>query len=203
MRFLQRPPTRSELESLVDDHIRTEVMVREALALGLDRDDTIIRRRLRQKMEFLSEEQAARGTPSDRDLQAHLEAHPEKFRADPRVSFRHVFLDPERRGNDLTREASRLLARLNAPGTPEEPTGLGDPLALVEPVFTSALRSEVAALLGSSFAESLLKQKPGRWMGPIESGYGQHLVKVEELVPGVLPALERIRPQVEREWRAA
>jgi hypothetical protein len=144
----QRPPTRSELEALTDDRIRSEVLVREALALGLDRDDTIIRRRLRQKMEFLSEEQAAQGTPTDRDLLAHLEAHPDQFRTDPLLSFRHVFLDPEQRGDDLAAEARRLLARLNGPPPPADPSSLGDPRLLVEPLLTGMPKAEVAAILG-------------------------------------------------------
>jgi hypothetical protein len=144
----QRPPTRSELEALTDDRIRSEVLVREALALGLDRDDTIIRRRLRQKMEFLSEEQAAQGTPTDRDLLAHLEAHPDQFRTDPLLSFRHVFLDPEQRGDDLDAEARRLLARLNGPQPPADPSSLGDPRLLVEPLLTGMPKAEVAAILG-------------------------------------------------------
>jgi hypothetical protein len=202
-RTWQRPPTRSELEALIDDHIRTEVLVREALALGLDRDDTIIRRRLRQKMEFLSEEQAAQTTPSARDLRAYLAAHPEQFRADPRISFRHLFLDPQKRGDALDADADELLRRLNSPSPAADPTGLGDPLVLVEPILTDMPRAEVAALLGGSFADRLVELTPGRWAGPIESGYGLHLVRVEELIPGELPPLERIRPQVEREWRAA
>jgi hypothetical protein len=202
-RTWQRPPTRSELEALIDDHILTEVLVREALALGLDRDDSIIRRRLRQKMEFLSEEQAAKGTPSDRDLRAYLAAHPEQFRVEPRLSFRHLFLDPQRRGDDVANEAARLLALLNGPRPPADPSSLGDPLVLVEPVLTGMPKAEVAALLGGSFADELVKHKPGLWVGPIESGYGLHLVKLVQLVPGAVPPLEQIRPQVEREWRAA
>ena len=202
-RTWQRPPTRSELEALIDDHIRTEVLVREAQALGLDRDDTIIRRRLRQKMEFFSEEQAPQGQPSDRQLQAFLEANPERFSSAPRLSFQQIFLDPERRGDALPGDASRMLAQLNAPSPPADPSRLGDPLPLVEPVAASMPKSEVAALFGSTFADALVTQPAGRWLGPIPSGYGQHLVRVDALVPGEPQPLERIRAELEREWLAA
>jgi len=202
-RTWQRPPTRPEMEALIDDHIRTEVFVREALALGLDRDDPIIRRRLRQKMEFLSEERASGGDPSERDLKAYLEAHPESFRRDPRISFRHLFLDPVRRGDDMPAEARRLLTRLNGDGPPADPRSLGDPLVLVDPAFEAASKAEVAALFGASFADRLVKQTPGRWVGPVESGYGMHLVRLERLIPGEVPPLDQIRPEVEREWRSS
>lgn len=202
-RTWQRPPTRGELNSLIDDHIRTEVLVREALALGLDRDDAIIRRRLRQKMEFFAEEQASGGQPSEQELQAFLKSSPDRFRSEPRIGFRQIFLDPQRRGAALAADAQRLLSQLNGPEPPADANGLGDPLVLLAPDLTAMPKGEVAGLFGSGFADALVKQPQGRWVGPIASGFGQHLVRVVTLEPGVLPPLEQIRPQVEREWRSA
>jgi len=97
-RTWQRPPTRVELEGLVEAHVREEVFYREALALGLERDDAIIRRRLQQKMEFVSEEAAALAKPTDEDLSAYLKTHAEAFRTEPRATFAQVYLDPRKRG---------------------------------------------------------------------------------------------------------
>ncbi|SBO43924.1 peptidyl-prolyl cis-trans isomerase [Cyanobium sp. NIES-981] len=202
-RTWQRPPSRSELEALIEDHIRTEVLVREAQALGLDRDDTIIRRRLRQKMEFFADDQTSQGQPSDQELRAFLKAHPERFRIEPQIGFRQIFLDPQRRGEGLAADAQRLLERLNGPEPPADGASLGDPLLLQPTQVTAMPKGEVAGLFGTDFADALVKQARGRWVGPIPSGYGQHLVRVDTLEPGALPPLEQIRQQVEREWRAA
>jgi hypothetical protein len=116
-RTWQRPPTRQELEGLVESHVREEVFYREALALGLDRDDAIIRRRLQQKMEFVSEEASALARPSDAELQQYLETHPGDFVVEPRVTFAHVYLDPARRAAKLQADARRLLDAFNGPVT--------------------------------------------------------------------------------------
>ena len=111
-RLRHRPPTAAEIEGLIDDHIREEVLYREALALGLDRDDTIIRRRLRQKLEFVSEDVVSQVEPTETQLEAFLSENPDAFRVEPRHSFRHVFLSPSRRGATLGRDAGRLLAAI-------------------------------------------------------------------------------------------
>jgi hypothetical protein len=122
-RTWQRPPTPEEWEGLIGDRVREEVYSREALALGLDRDDTIIRRRLRQKMEFISEDLASHAQPTDAELGAYLTAHPDLFRVERRFTFTHVFLDPEKRGEGLARDAARLIAQLNQAGTRAEDRG--------------------------------------------------------------------------------
>ena len=201
-RTWQRPPTKAELDGLIETHVREEVMVREALALGLDRDDAIIRRRLQQKMEFVSEETAAQVAPSDDELTAYMKAHPEAFAVDPRVTFRQVYLDPAKRGTALDADAKGLASRLNSPGAPD-PATQGDRLSLLESRYEEEPVAEVARLFGRDFADALVKQPVGRWSGPIASGYGAHVVKVEALVPGGTPPLADVRPQVEREWRNA
>ena len=113
-RTWQRPPTRPELDGLIQDFVREEVLYREALALGLDKDDTIVRRRLRQKMEFIADEAAALAKPTDQELAAYLAAHAEAFRVEPRATFTQVYLDPRRRAETLEADAKRLLDELNA-----------------------------------------------------------------------------------------
>ncbi|QNI60102.1 peptidyl-prolyl cis-trans isomerase (PPIASE) protein family [Synechococcus sp. BIOS-U3-1] len=200
-RTWQRPPSQEELESLFDEHVRTEVFVREAMALGLDRNDTIVRRRLRQKMEFVSHGEQPLTTPSVGQLQAHLEAHPERFSSEPRFSFQQVFLDPSLRGEQLNRDAEALLAQLNQGDAAADLSALGDPLAMASASWESESRSEMLAQFGSTFTDALQQQPKGRWVGPISSAYGMHLVHVSSIVPGELPSLEQVRDGVLRDWQ--
>jgi hypothetical protein len=125
-----RPPTPQELRGLVDDYVKEEVFYREAIAMGLDRDDTVIRRRLRQKMEFVSEDAAASAQPTEAQLQQFLAAHPEKFVEPSRVTFEQVFVNAEKRGDDARRHAERILAELQAGRGPANPSEAGDPTLL-------------------------------------------------------------------------
>lgn len=198
-RTRQRPPTAEELEALIRDAVREEVYVREAMAMGLDRDDTVIRRRLRQKLEFVSEDIAALAEPSDADLRAFLQSHPDKFRDEPRFTFSHVYLNPQRHRDRLARDATDLLARLKRAGAKADVTALGDPFLLAHH-FDAAPGSEIAKQFGEKFAGALKDLGPGEWRGPVQSGYGVHLVRVAEVVPGRVPPLEEIRGTVSREW---
>lgn len=202
-RTLQRPPTRAELDGLVREHVREEVLYREALALGLDRDDTVVRRRLRQKMEFIADEAAALGKPTDAELAGYLAAHPDAFRTEPRATFSQVYLDPRRRAKTLDADAARLLAELNRGGAAAAPAKASDSLLLLEPRYENAARTDVARTFGDAFAAALFEQPAGRWVGPLASGYGVHLVRVEAMTPGGVAPLEDVRPLVEREWANA
>ena len=197
-RTWQRPPTDAELKGLIDDYVKEEIATREAVGMGLDRDDTIIRRRLRQKLEFLVEDAASASPPTDAELTAWLEMHPQSFQAEPQLSFRQVYVSPERRGASAGADAGKLLARLRAKGPDVTTDGLGDASMLPAEQPLSPLR-EVERSFGNDFAQVLLTIPPGRWAGPIESPYGLHLVLVRERVAAVKPALAEIRPQVERE----
>jgi hypothetical protein len=201
-RTWQRPPTDAELKGLVDDYVKEEIATREALGMGLDRDDTIIRRRLRQKLEFLVEDAASSSAPTDAELAAWLQKHPESFPVEPQLSFRQVYVSSTSRGSSAAAvEAGKLLARLRAKGKDAATDGLGDPTMLPAELPLSPLR-EVERSFGSDFAQVLLTLQPERWNGPVESPYGLHLVLVRERALGSRPALAEIRPQVERELLA-
>ena len=129
-RTWQRPPTQVELEGLVEDHIREEILYREAIALGLDRDDTIIRRRLRQKMEFLPQDLVDQVGPTDAELRTYLRENADAYQVETRVSFQHIYLNLERRGTAAEGDARRLLAELKANGGPVKPAVLSDPILL-------------------------------------------------------------------------
>jgi len=198
----QRPPTPEELKGLVRDRVKEEVYCREAMALGLDQDDTVIRRRLRQKMEFISDDVAARAEPTDAELTAYLQAHPDSFRVDPRFTFRQVYLNPEKHGGNLAGDAAQLLAQLKQTGTAADGPQLGDSLML-EHQFTAASVREIGNQFGETFAARLSELTPGQWQGPIKSGYGLHLVLISERTEGHLPALAEVRELVRREWNNA
>jgi len=200
-RTWQRQPTEQELKSQLDERVYEELATREAMAMGLDRDDAVIRRRLRQKFEFLAEDTADLAPATDAELQAWLDAHPDSFRTEPQVAFRQVYLSPERRGASLEKDAEALRTKLEAARPDENLDAWGDRLTLPNDVARSS-RTEVARLFGDGFADEILKVRPGRWTGPIRSGYGMHVVFVRERDDGRVPALAEVRPQVERELTA-
>jgi hypothetical protein len=198
----QRPPTREELDGLIRDRVREEVYSREAMALGLDKGDLIIRRRLRQKMEFVTDDVVALFEPTDDDLSAWLNAHPDSFRLDRSYTFTHVYLNPEKHGDNLARDAAELLARLTQGGDKVDESALGDPF-LLDLRFDSLPAPEIVKLFGEPFAAKLSSLSPGQWHGPLESGYGAHLVFVSQRTEGRLPALSEVRDAVRREWANA
>jgi hypothetical protein len=198
-RTSQRPPTREELEGLIRDRVQEEVYFREAIALGLDKDDTIVRRRLRQKMEFITDDVAALGEPTDEELTGYLKAHADLFRVERRFTFSHVYLNPERHGENLKRDAGQLLTQLRQAGDKADASELGDSF-LLGYNFQSLPASEVVKLFGEKFAAKLGDLSPGQWQGPVESGYGVHLVLVSERTEGRVPALAEVRDAVRGEW---
>ena len=200
-RAWRRPPTDAELKGLIDDWVREEIAVREAMAAGFDRDDTVIRRRLRQKLEFLVEDAAAAAPPTDDELKAWLTAHAEAFRIEPRVAFRQIYFSRERRGATAEADARAVLARLGKAGADGRIENLGDSTLLPHEVELSE-RRDVARAFGDGFAGRIEKIEPGAWSGPIESGYGLHLVLVRERIDGSPPDLAAVRPVVEREVMA-
>jgi hypothetical protein len=198
-RTWQRPPSEAELRGLVREYIREEVAYREALAMGLDRDDTIVRRRLRQKLEFLSDDLASRAQPTDADLQALLQAHPDLFQSEPLFSFRQIYLNPQLHGSNLQRDQARLLANLQRAGLHTDFASFGDPFLLPQ-TFQSVSLAEVKQTFGDQFASAISTASLGVWQGPVASGYGAHLVFVTQRSDGHMPALADVREQVRREW---
>jgi len=200
-RTWQRPPTREEWEGLIRDRVREEVYCREALALGLDRGDTVIRRRLRQKMEFVSDDIAAQTQPTDDELNAYLKAHPDKFRVEQKFTFHQLYLNPAKHGENLARDTEQLLAKLNQAGGDAGFAAMGDPF-LLDNDFTAVPVGEIAKQFGASFAAKLGGLQAGQWRGPVESGFGVHLVLVSKRTEGRLPALAEVRDAVRREWES-
>lgn len=197
LRTWLRPPTEAELAGLIEQHVRDEIYYREALAMGLDQNDPLIRRRMRQKLEFILEDLTAEDAPSDEVLSAFLQQHPDKFRMEPQVSFQQLYLNPDKRQN-LAADAGNMLESLRAGRAPET---LGDP-TMVGEEYTLATRSEIARQFGEAFALEVVALEPGAWSGPLYSGLGGHLVLVTDRREGRFPELAEIRAQVEREYLA-
>jgi hypothetical protein len=197
-RTWRRPPTEQELQGLVEDYIRDEIFYREGRAAGLDRDDFVIRRRVRQKMEFLAEDMAA-AEPSDEQLAAYLASNPERFRTEDRVTFHHVFLSATRRGSALDGDAKQIADTLARTSAPVDTSTIGDPFLLGEE-FREMSQSDVARTFGEGFAKQLSAVEPGRWQGPIPSSFGVHFVILDERAKGSLPPLDTVRETVQREW---
>jgi hypothetical protein len=198
-RTWQRPPTEEELRGLVREYIREEAAYREALAMRLDRDDTIVRRRLRQKLEFLSDDLATRVEPTDADLQTFLQVHPGLFQSEPLFSFKQVYLNPQQHAANLSADETRVLVELQRTGNNADLSSLGDPF-LLAPSFQNVSLAEVKQVFGDQFASALVSLPTSHWEGPVTSGYGMHFVFLSQRTDGSLPALADIRDQVRREW---
>jgi peptidyl-prolyl cis-trans isomerase C len=191
-----REPDADELRGLVNDHLREEVLYREALAMGLDRDDSIVRRRMAQKMEFLTQDVAAAAEPDDAALRKFFEENGARYAKAARVSFHHVFFSKERRGANLEKDAAEALAAL-ANGASDE--AMGDPF-LREHEFTDANADEIAAALGREFAEKVTVTPAGEWRGPLASSYGVHLVRVSKRGESQPATFEAVRDAVARDF---
>jgi hypothetical protein len=191
-----RPPTQAELSGLIDDRVQEEIAVREAMATGLDRDDTIIRRRLRQKYEVMAEEQSAPAAPTDADLSAYLATHADRFTPPATVSFDQIVLDVAGTAADGERAAALARAALEQGG---DPVKLGRASMLPSRVHNAPL-DRVGREFGPAFADRLPRLPTNEWTGPVPSPYGVHLVRVTGYVPGVVPPLETVRIAVAREW---
>jgi peptidyl-prolyl cis-trans isomerase C len=193
-------PTPVQMESLVQAKIREEILYREALALGLDKDDTIVKRRLAQKMEFLAEDISMLAEPSTQDLRAWFERNTARFALPPRVSFRHLYFSSDRRGEHAKEAAMKALGMLaGKPSDASDAAALADPF-MFQDVYVDRSFDQVATLFGPNFARELLPLTPGSWQGPIESGYGWHLIHVESSEPSRIPSFEEIEPDIKAEW---
>ena len=200
-RTWQRPPTRQELEGLVDDYVREEAAYREGTAMGLDRNDTIIRRRIRQKLDFVADDLASKLEPTDEDLERYFQQHADDFRVDSRFTFQHVFFDPGKHSEDLVQVVNDLVMRLREDQSIDAQK-LGD-RTLLEYRYADVSEREIANLFGVRFATALKDLETGAWQGPVESSYGVHVVFVEDFLPGSLPELDLVSDSVRREWEHA
>ncbi|MGE3529004.1 MAG: peptidyl-prolyl cis-trans isomerase [Methyloceanibacter sp.] len=199
-RTWQRPPTRAELNGLIDAFIKEEVYYREAIKLGLDRDDTIIRRRMQQKMEFLTEPGEGLLAAGDAELEAFLKDNRSAFAVEPRIAFEQVFIRPDKGPEPAASRAESALKSLRALAPDGDLSSIGDPSLLPLAMPLSPL-SLIARDFGDDFARALVDLPKGEWTGPVESSFGLHLVRVSERADGYDPPLAEIRDAVRLKWQ--
>jgi peptidyl-prolyl cis-trans isomerase C len=196
----KRQPTQYEFNAMIEDRIREEVLYREALALGLDQDDTIVKRRMAQKMQFLAEDVATQQEPTSDELRVWFAGHTDLFMVPARISFRHLYFSSDKRGSSARDDAAKALEGLTT--TPQNAafTGaLGDPF-MFQDYYAARAPQAIAGEFGSGFAQAVAKLEPGSWQGPIESGYGWHLVFVHSATTGRIPAFEEVETEVKTAW---
>ncbi|WP_431014870.1 peptidyl-prolyl cis-trans isomerase [Bradyrhizobium pachyrhizi] len=196
------PPTPEQMQNLIELKIREEVLFREATALGLDKDDTIVKRRLAQKMEFLVEGASIDTDPSTDTLRAWFKDNQQRFALLPRVSFRHLYFSSDRHG-ERTREAAAKALEQVAGQTSDakDVAAVGDPF-MYQDYYGDRSFDDMAKLFGLNFARALVNIKPGSWQGPVESGYGWHLIFVDSAAPRRVPAFEEIESDIKASWVA-
>ena len=198
----QRPPTSAEWRDLIDEKVREEVLYREAVAMGLDQDDVIVRRRMGQKLEFLIEDVSDLRDPTTAELQTWFKQNASQFAMPGRITFCHVYFSPDARGPQAAAQVARALATLRSRSSCASPDigSIGDRFP-EQDYYAERTPDEVASTFGTQFSQSLFKLRPGRWQGPVQSGLGSHLVLIEAATSGRLPAFDEVdRAQIESAW---
>ena len=196
----RRPPTAQEFSRLVEDKVQQEVLYREALAMGLDKEDTIVKRRMAQKLQFVAEDVATAHEPDAAELKAWYEKNRDRFALLGRITFRQRYFSRDSRGDQARADAERTLAKLaGEPVNSPVAASLGDQFMLQE-YYADRTSEQLGKDFGPAFAQAVFQSKPGSWQGPIESGFGWHLVFVDSFVPGRSPAFEEVEPDVKTAW---
>ena len=199
-RQTDRAPAPLELDGLLKDYLFEELFYREAKSLGLEQNDPIIRRRLVQKMTLLAESGAQQDQPAETELREWYNAHPQLYRTEPRLSFRHIYFSGERRDNKAQQDASILLSRLDGLDENNGYSGLGDTFMLPHE-FTDVSRAQLGRLFGEDFAARLFTLQVGSWQGPVRSGYGYHLVYLFNLRDAETLPFNESKIRILQDWQ--
>jgi peptidyl-prolyl cis-trans isomerase C len=200
----RRPPTPGEFNNLIEDKVQEEILYREGLAMGLDKNDTIVKRRMAQKVRFLAEDVATAHEPTSAELKVwyYDGKNRERFTLPGRITFRHVYFSPDTRGQRAYDDAIETLARVAGEPEDSKVAPLQADRFMFSRYYADRSSEQLAKDFGPQFAQAILKIKPGSWQGPIESGYGWHLVYVESFTPGRIPAFEEAESDVKMAWLA-
>lgn len=198
-RTWQRSPTPQELTGLITEKIRDEMAYREAVAMGLDKNDGIIKKRLRAKLDLLVEDMNALYEPSDEELEKYLKENRQAYLVAPIITFRQIYLNSELRGEKVNNDARSLLGDLQSAGADADISRLGDPTMLPSTMKKSSVYL-IKRQFGRSFGQKILELETGKWVGPVSSSYGLHVIYIDEFLPGRLPELTEVRKEVERDW---
>ena len=198
----RRDPTAEEFSRLVESKVQGEILYREALTMGLDKNDEIVKRRMAQKMQFLAEDVATAREPTTAELKSWYEKNSAKFAMPNRVSFRHLYFSPDRRGTRAGEDAAKALVKLA--GQPQDAklaASLADPF-MFQDYYRDRAPDYLGKEFGPQFAQTVERLPTGSWQGPLQSGFGWHLVFVDTVIPGSIPVFEEVEPDVKTEWLA-
>jgi len=197
-----RPPSSAELNSLVENKVAEEVLYREALAMGLDKDDTVVKARMAEKMQFLGEDVSGVHEPTTAELKAWFDKHTDQFATPSRASFRHLYFSTDRRGQAALGDAEKALPKLASESKDSKvASSLADSF-MFQDYYTDYPLEELTNEFGPQFAPALAKLKPGSWQGPIESTHGWHLVFLDTITPTRTPEFAEIESEVKTAWLA-
>ena len=196
-----RLPTEQEMEGLINQYVRESILYQEALELGLDKNDVILRRRLAQKFEFLTDDLINVPPPSEEELAVYFKDNIDKYKTPDSTTFTHIFFDPDKRENDTLSDAEKSKEKLNKlKEPPSEPEKYGDPFML-QSYYPERSEKEIAKLFGMEFAKTVSKEVPsGQWYGPVLSGYGTHLVNVHSRIDSTEPDIKDVKDIVLSDW---
>lgn len=197
-----RPPTRRELDGVINAFVREDILYRAALAMGLDQDDPITRRRMAQKLEFLTNDIALFKEPVPGELERYFEDNQARYRDPDLITFSQVFFDPDAREDATLDDAAEMLAQLQVVGEPDPATLTAGDRFMLQNYFSAASELEVRRQLGTGFTEAVMQLEPGKWHGPVLSGFGVHLVYVYQLAVAPAPEFEDVQQQVLENWQS-
>jgi peptidyl-prolyl cis-trans isomerase C len=196
-----RMPTQQELDGMIDQYLKEEILYREAYAMGLGENDPITRRRLAQKLEFLTKDIARLKEPAEGELERHFESNKDNYRDPDLITFTHVFIDPDKRGEATLPDAEALLIRLKAAGVPDDSIrDLGDRFML-QSYYPQKSELDIRRQFGVGFSEQAMLLEPGQWHGPVLSGYGAHLVYVHDFQQAPEPVFADVAERVFEDWQ--
>ena len=198
----QRAPSPEEMRGLVESRVRQDVLYREALMLGLDKDDIIIKRRLAQKMQFLAEDVAGAHEPTTAELKVWYGKNSDRFALPSRFSLRHLYFSPDSRGQRAHDDAMNALAKIGGEAEGSKTAAALADRFMFQDYYADRTTEKLEKEFGTQFASAIPKLRPRSWQGPVESGYGWHLVFVDSVVPGRIPVFEEVEPDVKTAWLA-
>lgn len=191
----RRAPSDEDIKGLIAAYVEEEALSREAERMGLGNDDTIIRRRLAQKMQFMIEDVTSPALPSDAELETWFETRKDRFAKLASRSFSHIYFSPETRRDTIESDAKATLGNV-----PEDWETMGDPF-MMRRSYTNVTSADVRRLFGGTFADSLFALNEEEWTGPVESAFGLHLVRIESRTDAVEPVFQDVKDRVAKSWQ--
>ncbi|MEN9569027.1 MAG: hypothetical protein RL172_258 [Bacteroidota bacterium] len=195
-----RKPTEAELKGTIERVIKQEVFYRQALKMNLDHNDEIIKRRMEQKLSFITTDLATMKEPTEPDLKNYYEQHKAKYQLPATLSFSHIYFNPDKR-KDALKDAETVLAQLQPQDLNDEALRIkGDAFPFLQKI-NNLSQKEIATQMGDAFADTITRLKPGKWHGPVLSGYGTHLVFISTLQMAILPEWQKVRADVLRDYQ--